>query len=81
MQEAARKAGIDKRVTPHTLRHCFATALLEQGVDLRTVQVLLGHASLRSTTLYLHVTTARVQRIASPLDRLPAIRPPSSTPR
>jgi site-specific recombinase XerD len=48
---------------------------------LRTVQVLLGHASLRSTTLYLHVTTARVQRIASPLDRLPAIRPPSSTPR
>lgn len=81
VQEAARKAGIDKRVTPHTLRHCFATALLEQGVDLRTVQVLLGHASLRSTTLYLHVTTARVQRIASPLDRLPAIRPPSSTPR
>jgi integrase/recombinase XerD len=81
VQAAARKAGIDKRVTPHTLRHCFATALLEQGVDLRTVQVLLGHASLRSTTLYLHVTTARVQRIASPLDRLPAIRPPSTTPR
>ena len=78
MRIAARQVGIDKPVSPHTLRHCFATELLEHGVDLRTVQVLLGHASLRSTTLYLHVTTARVQRVTSPLDRLPTSRAPST---
>lgn len=73
LKKAARRCGIAKRVTPHTLRHVFATDLLEQGVDLRTVQVLLGHASLRSTALYLHVSVARVQRLTSPLDRLPAM--------
>jgi integrase/recombinase XerD len=72
MRKAARRCGITQRVTPHTLRHGFATDLLEQGVDLRTVQVLLGHASIGSTSLYLHVSTARVQRLVSPLDRLPA---------
>jgi integrase/recombinase XerD len=76
MRGAVRRCGIDRRATPHTLRHCFATHLLEQGVDLRTVQVLLGHASIRSTTLYLHVTMARVQRLASPLDRLPTVLAP-----
>jgi site-specific recombinase XerD len=81
VRQAARQVGIDKHVTAHTLRHCFATDLLEQGVDLRTVQVLLGHASLSSTTRYLHISTARVQRIASPLDRLPTTRPSPSTPR
>ncbi len=65
-----RRIGFKKRVSPHTLRHCFATHLLEAGTDLRTLQVLLGHASLRSTMHYLHVTLARVQGTKSPLDAL-----------
>jgi integrase len=81
LRQAARKCGITQRVTPHTLRHGFATDLLEQGVDLRTVQVLLGHASLSSTVRYTHVTTARVQRLVSPLDRLlGAPTPPAPAP-
>lgn len=78
LRKAARRCGIAQRVTPHTLRHGFATDLLEQGVDLRTVQVLMGHASLRSTALYLHVTVARVGNLVSPLDRLPATAAPSA---
>ena len=72
VQTAARTAGLKMRVHPHSLRHAFATHLLESGVDLRTVQILLGHASLSSTMCYLHVTAARMRAIRSPLDSLPS---------
>jgi integrase/recombinase XerD len=70
---AAARAGIAKRVTPHTLRHSFATHLLEQGVDLRHIQELLGHASPATTQIYTHVTHRDLSRIRSPLDTLPGL--------
>lgn len=70
MVEAARSAGIPKRVGPHTLRHSFATHLLENGVDIRVIQVLLGHARLDTTALYAKVATRTVRAVTSPLDRL-----------
>jgi integrase/recombinase XerD len=70
IHEAAEAAGIRKRVSPHTLRHSFATHLLEQDVDIRVIQVLLGHSKLDTTALYARVATKTIRSVTSPLERL-----------
>jgi len=68
VRKAAEACGISKRVTPHSMRHAFATHLLETGTDIRTIQVLLGHGSIRTTTIYTRVSKRHVGRVKSPLD-------------
>ena len=72
---AATRAGIKKPVCLHTLRHCFATHLLEQNIDVRVIQVLLGHKKLETTSVYTHVAAKTLDGIASPFDLL-HLRPP-----
>src|SRR6202790_3871670 len=73
IHEAAEAAGIRKRVSPHTLRHSFATHLLEQDVDIRVIQVLLGHSKLDTTALYARVATKTIRSVTSPLEHLAAL--------
>jgi integrase/recombinase XerD len=69
--QAAKHAGIERRIHPHLFRHACATHMLDAGADLRTIQVMLGHADIRTTARYLHVSTQRLQAIRSPFDSLP----------
>lgn len=79
VRQAAQRAGIKKHVHPHTLRHSFATHLLESGADLRTIQLLMGHANVTTTTHYLRLSECHLKAAPSPLDRL-QLSPPPNTP-
>jgi integrase/recombinase XerD len=76
---AAAMAEITKRVSPHTLRHSFATHLLEQNTDIRVIQVLLGHAKVDTTALYTHIATNTIRAVMSPLERL-SLKPKKDEP-
>jgi len=75
IKRAVKEVGIHKRVTPHSLRHAFATHLLEDGTDIRVIQVLLGHGSIRTTARYTRVSKSHVAAVSSPLDKLPKPKP------
>ncbi len=80
VEEAAVTAGLTKHVSPHTLRHSFATHLLEDGVDIRVIQALLGHAKLDNTALYTRVATRTVRAVTSPLDKLASLMEQKAAP-
>ena len=75
VQEASKRAGITKHVTPHTLRHCFASHMLEAGTDLRTIQVLMGHRDIEATARYLHVSPKLLRAAVNPIDQIPVSGP------
>ena len=70
IENAAKRAGIDKHVSPHILRHSYATHQLEAGADLKTLQVLLVHDDLATTSRYLHLSQKHLQAVSTPLDRI-----------
>jgi site-specific recombinase XerD len=74
VRRVRKKAGLTKPITTHTMRHCFATHLLEAGVDLRTIQLLLGHRSLNTSATYLHVAAGAVRSDGKPIDLLALAR-------
>jgi len=81
LHKAAVAAKLKKRVHPHALRYAFATHLLEDGTDIRTLQVLLGHASIRTTARYAQVSPAVIRRTKSPVDRLRKVKRPAKSRR
>lgn len=75
VRQAAKRAGLQKRISPHTLRHSWATHLLENGADLRTIQILLGHADLEHTTVYLHMSQRHLQAVPNPIEGIEVADP------